>query len=109
MIMRRFLPWLIALASFGANAQADAPFTLVCHYDGIYLTVKVDPAGKKVNGLIADIGETEITWLYKGGDLQTWFIIDRYSGQIRVSTTASPTATSRDSTGSCVKASERKF
>jgi hypothetical protein len=103
---------VLVLLSLTANAQTDAPFTLVCHYgtgQQTYLTVKVDPANKTANGLIADIGDTEIRWLSKTGENQTWFFVDRYSGQIRVSTTASPTATTHEMTGACVKASDRKF
>lgn len=66
--------------------------------------LKLDYTNKTANGSPADITDAEIRW--EGGkDMKLSFVLNRYSGSIRIGHKGSPVITS----GTCSRTGERKF
>jgi hypothetical protein len=115
--MRRVMPWVLFAISLSVNAQTEAQFTLVCHHGNDMVgyrdtNIVVDPGNSTVGNarLPATITNGEIRFVLADKELTTTTVINRYTGAMSMSSVSNVDGF-RSSTisGTCVRATERKF
>jgi len=112
--MCRGIPWVLVAVSLSVSAQADAPFTLVCHVGNDKIgyqdrKVEVDPKASMVGSNRATITVAEIKWTVETDEQTMTTTISRATGMQLVSGVNKKTGDIVSLTGTCVRATEHKF
>ena len=112
--MRHVIPWLLFAASLSVNAQAVAPFTLICHVGDERIgyqdhKVDVDPKASMVGSNHATITQGEISWIVETDEQTITTTISRATGVQKVSGVNRQTGNVVSLSGTCIRADERKF